>query len=56
MSHLDPAVHLCYRFYQRTPVGAKNLMVAVKIMEQDAFVITTFFRADLAQEEGLWPK
>ena len=42
-SHKDSSVHVYYRRYARSPVGSKQLMVAVKILEQDGFVITAFF-------------
>jgi hypothetical protein len=42
-SHKDSSVHVYYRHYARRPVGSKHLMVAVKIFEEDAFVITAFF-------------
>jgi uncharacterized protein YuzE len=42
-SHKDSSVHEYYRHYARGPVGSKHLMVAVKILEEDAFVITAFF-------------
>lgn len=31
----DPSVHLYFRWYRRTPVGSKLLLVAVKISERD---------------------
>lgn len=45
-----------YRYYARSPVGSKHLMVAVKILEQDAFVITAFFTDDVKGGEQIWPK
>src|SRR6266516_913518 len=42
-SQYDSSVYLYYRFYSRSPVGRKYLMVAVKILEDDAFIITAFF-------------
>ena len=43
-SHKDSSVHVYYRHYTRSPAGSKHPMVAVKILEEDAFVITAFFR------------
>ena len=55
-SHKDSSVHVYYRHYARSPVGPKHLMVAVKILEQDAFVITAFFTNEVDGEEQIWPK
>jgi hypothetical protein len=38
------------------PVGSKHLMVAVKILEEDAFVITAFFTGEVKGGEQIWPK
>ena len=55
-SHKDSSVHVYYRRYSRSPVGSKHLMVAVKILEQDAFVITAFFTDEVKGGEQIWPK
>lgn len=55
-SRLDLTVHLYYRFYRRSPVGPKYLMVAVKILEQDAFVITAFFTDELQGGSEIWAR
>lgn len=56
ISHKDASVHVYYRHYGRSPAGSKHLMVAVKILEQDAFVITAFFTDDVKGGEKIWPK
>jgi hypothetical protein len=55
-SHKDASVHVYYRHYPRGPVGSKHLMVAVKILEEDAFVITAFFTDEVKGAEQIWPK
>ena len=55
-SHKDSSVHVYYRHYARSPVGPKHLMVAVKILKEDAFVITAFFTDDVKGGEEIWPK
>ena len=55
-SHKDASVHVYYRHYARGPVGSKHLMVAVKILENDAFVITAFFTDEVKGAEQVWPK
>lgn len=42
-SHHDPAVHLYHKLFDKTPVTRKYLVVAVKYINNDAFVITSFF-------------
>ena len=55
-SHKDSSVHVDYRYYARGPVGSKHLMVAVKILEEDAFVITAFFTDEVKGGEQIWPR
>ena len=55
-SHKDSSVHVYYRHYERGPVGSKHLMVAVKILEEDAFVITAFFTDEVKGGEQIWPR
>jgi hypothetical protein len=55
-SRLDSSVHLYYRLYERSPIGRKYLMTAVKILSDDAFVITAFFTDELKGGKDVWPK
>ena len=55
-SHRDSSVYLYFRFYPRSPVGRKYLMVAVKILEADAFIVTAFFTDEIKGGSQLWPK
>ena len=41
---------------ERSPVGRKYLMAAVKILSDDAFVITAFFTDELKGGKDIWPK
>jgi len=43
LSHHDPSVHLYHKLFSQTPVTRKYLVVVVKYLERDAFVITAFF-------------
>ncbi len=54
--HKDSSVRIYYRRYTRSPVGSKHLIVAVKLLEEDAFVITAFFTDDVKGGEQIWPK
>ena len=55
-SHKDSSVHVYYKHYTRSPAGSKHLMVAVKNLEEDAFVITAFFTGEVKGGEQVWPK
>jgi len=55
-SKYDATVHLYHKFYHRTPVSEKFLMVAVKILDDDAFVITAFFIDKIKRGERIWPR
>ena len=55
-SRLDASVHLYYRLYSRSPVGRKYLMVAVKILDRDAYVITAFFTGQVGGGTKIWAK
>lgn len=39
----DKTVHVYQRYYEITPVTSKFLLVVVKLVEDDAFVLTAFF-------------
>ncbi len=55
-SRLDASVHLYYRWFESTTVGSKHLMVAVKDVGADAFVITAFFTDEVKGGSELWAK
>lgn len=52
----DPSVHVYQRFYEKTPVTSKYLLVAVKMLEKDAFIVTAFFSARGKKGDLLWHK
>lgn len=56
LSRLDSTVHLYYRWFESTPVTKKYLMVAVKDLEDDAFVITSFFTSEIRGGAEVWAK
>ncbi len=55
-SKIDAQVELFYRFYHSTPVTNKYLCVVVKILEDDAFIITAYFTDTIKKGEILWKK
>ena len=52
----DPDVHLYHKHYAETPVTEKYLLVAVKVKERDAFIITAFFTDAVKKGDRLWEK
>jgi hypothetical protein len=50
----DETVHVYHRYYASTPVTSKYLVVAVKILETDAFVLTAFFSSRQKKREIVW--
>jgi len=56
LSYHDPAVHLYHRLFDETPISRKYLVVVVKYLEQDAFVITAFFTDKEKKGVRLWPQ
>ena len=50
----DPTVQCYHRLYEETPVTQKYLMVAVKILDDDAFVITAHFMSKVKRGNTVW--
>jgi len=50
----DPTVHTYHRLYPETPVTRKYLIVAVKVLPDDAFVLTAFFSRRLKKGALIW--
>jgi CRISPR/Cas system CMR subunit Cmr4 (Cas7 group RAMP superfamily) len=44
------------RWFERTSVTSKHLMVAVKDLDDDAFVITPFFTGEVRGGAEIWAK
>lgn len=52
----DRSVLLYHKFYAKTPVGEKYLLVGVKMLVGDAFLITAFFTDKVKKGEIHWKK
>ena len=52
----DPQARLYYRLYLGTQVGDKHLCVAVKVADNDAFMLTAYLVRQPAGGKQLWPK
>ena len=53
-SRHDATVHLYYRLYDETPVTQKFLLVAVKLLDDDAFIITAFLTSRAPKGAIVW--
>jgi len=55
-SFSDPQARLYYRFYVGTLVGDKFVCVVVKVVGDDAFVLTAYLTDRVKKGVLLWPK
>jgi len=51
----DPQTHLYYRWYVGTRVGSKYLCVVVKVVGNDAFVLTAYLTDTIKKGRQVWP-
>jgi len=54
-SYSDPAAQLYYRSYVGTLVGDKFLCVVVKVVADDAFVLTAYLTDKVKRGIRIWP-
>lgn len=52
----DETVHVYHRHYTSTPVTSKYLHVAVKILPDDAFVLTAYLSSRRKRGLTIWPE
>ncbi len=50
----DEMAHTYHRLYETTPVTRKFLVVAVKMEEGDAFVLTAYYTSRLKKGKMVW--
>jgi hypothetical protein len=55
-SQRDPDVHLYHKHYPTTPVTEKDLLVAIKVTQTEAFVLTAFFTDTIKKGERIWER
>lgn len=53
-TNADDTVHVYHRYYEITPVTSKFLLVAVKVLEDDASVLTAFFSRREKKGTVIW--
>ena len=51
----DPQARLYYRFCPRTRVGDRHLCVVVKVVGEDAFVLTAYLTVKVKRGVQIWP-
>jgi len=51
----DQSAHLYYHFYVGTPVGEKYICVVVKLVADDAFVLTAYLTDKTKKGTRIWP-
>lgn len=52
----NPSVCLFYKFYNDTPVTEKFLLVAVKILNGEGFIVTAFFTDRMKKGGLIWKR
>lgn len=52
----DAKVWLFYKKYKGTPVTQKYMLVAVKLLNNEGFIITAFFTDTIKKGELVWKK
>jgi hypothetical protein len=50
----DKSVWLFYRFYPKTPVTKKYMLVVVKVLNSKGFIITAFYTDEIKKGELIW--
>jgi hypothetical protein len=53
-TNADESVHVYHRYYELTPVTSKFMQVAVKVLPEDAFILTAFFSRREKKGTVLW--
>lgn len=53
---VDASVHAYQRWYVQTPVTSKFLIVVVKILTDDAFIITAYYSSRQKKGDVQWQK
>ncbi len=51
-----PNTRVLYRFYENTPVDSKYLAVVVKELDEEGFIVTSYFTDRVRRARVLWKK
>ena len=52
----DPSVLLFYKLYEKTPVTEKHLLVVIKTVNREGFIVTAFFTDRVKKGGVVWKK
>jgi hypothetical protein len=52
----DESIHAYHRFYETAPVTSKYMIVAVKVLDDDAFVLTAFYSSRQKKGKLVWQR
>ena len=52
----DSTVLLFYKFYEETPVTEKYLLVVIKTLNREGFIVTAFFTDRVKKDGAVWKK
>lgn len=55
-SRQDPSIRLYHKLYEQTRVSQKYMIVVVKILRDDAFVVTAFFTDRTKRGTTIWAR
>ena len=55
VSQHDPTVCLYHKLFDTTPVTRKYMVVAVKYLDDDAFILTAFYSTKEKKGVRVWP-
>ncbi len=51
-----PNIRVLYRFHENTPVGAKYLAVVLKELNEEGFIVTSYFTDRIRRKKVIWKK
>ena len=49
-------VWLFYKFYDKSPVTQKYMLVAVEVLDGEGFIVTVFFTDKIKKGDLIWKK
>ena len=52
----DPSVSLFYKLYKETPVTEKYLLVVIKTVNKEGFIVTAFFTDRMKKGNVVWKR
>ena len=52
----DPSALLLYKLYEETPVTEKYLLVVIKTLNREGFIVTSFFTDKVKKGVVAWKK